>query len=40
MALVANIVGVDPADVHIDMKVQGKVEKIDEKTTLPQFYPA
>jgi uncharacterized OB-fold protein len=38
--LVANIVGVDPSDVHIDMKVQGKVEKIDEKTTLPQFYPA
>ena len=38
--LVANIVGIDPADVHIDMKVQGKVEKIDEKVTLPQFYPA
>ena len=33
-------VGIDPDDVYIDMKVQGKVEKIDEKTTLPQFYPA
>lgn len=38
--LVANIVGIEPADVHIDMKVQGKVEQIDEKTMLPQFYPA
>ena len=38
--LVANIVGCDPADVHIGMKVQGKVEQVDEKTMLPQFYPA
>lgn len=38
--LVANVVGVDPKDVYIDMKVRGKVEKIDDKTTLPQFYPA
>lgn len=38
--LVANLVGIDPADVRIDMKVQGKVEQVDEKTMLPQFYPA
>ena len=38
--LVANIVGCEPADVAIGMKVKGKVEQIDEKTMLPQFYPA
>lgn len=38
--LVANVVGCDPSDVHIGMKVQGKVEQVDEKTMLPQFYPA
>lgn len=37
---VANIVGCDPGDVHIGMKVKGKVEQVDEKTMLPQFYPA
>lgn len=37
---VANVVGCDPADVHIGMAVQGKVEQVDEKTMLPQFYPA
>ena len=38
--LVANVVGCDPADVQIGMRVQGKVEQLDEKTMLPQFYPA
>ncbi|MEP5765936.1 MAG: MaoC family dehydratase N-terminal domain-containing protein [Halieaceae bacterium] len=38
--LVANIVGCEPAAVHIGMKVKGKVEQLDEKTMLPQFYPA
>jgi uncharacterized OB-fold protein len=38
--LVANIVGCDPAAVHIGMKVKGKVERVDEKTVLPNFYPA
>lgn len=38
--LVANIVGCDPAQVHIGMKVKGKVERVDEKTVLPNFYPA
>lgn len=36
---VSNIVGCDPADVHIGMQVKGKVEQVDEKTMLPQFYP-
>lgn len=38
--LVANIVGIDHHAVKIGMKVQGKVEQVDEKTMLPQFYPA
>jgi uncharacterized OB-fold protein/acyl dehydratase len=38
--LVANIVGCDPNAVHIGMKVKGKVERVDDKTVLPNFYPA
>jgi uncharacterized OB-fold protein/acyl dehydratase len=38
--LVSNIVGCEPADINIGMKVQGVVEQVDEKTMLPQFYPA
>ena len=38
--VVSNIVGCDPEDVHIGMKVKGKVEQVDEATMLPQFYPA
>jgi len=38
--LVANVVGCEPAAVHIGMRVKGKVEQVDEKTMLPQFYPA
>ena len=38
--IVSNIVGCEPADVHIGMKVKGAVEQVDEKTMLPQFYPA
>ena len=38
--LVANVVGCEPEDVHIGMQVQGVVEPVDEKTMLPQFYPA
>jgi hypothetical protein len=26
--------------VHIGMKLKGKIEQVDEKTMLPQFYPA
>lgn len=37
--IVANIVGCAPEDVKIGMKVKGKVEQVDEKTMLPQFYP-
>jgi len=38
--IVSNLMGVKPEDVYIGMKVQGKVEQVDEKTSLPQFYPA
>ena len=38
--IVSNIVGCDPDDVFIGMKVKGKVEQVDEATMLPQFYPA
>jgi uncharacterized OB-fold protein/acyl dehydratase len=38
--LVANIVGCDPAAVRIGMKVRGKVERVDDATVLPNFYPA
>lgn len=38
--LVANVVGCAYEDVAIGMQVTGKVEQVDEKTTLPQFYPA
>jgi len=38
--LVSNVVGCDPSDVHIGMQVKGVVEQVDEKTMLPQFYPA
>jgi uncharacterized protein len=37
---VANVVGCDPAAIHIGMRVKGVVEQVDEKTMLPQFYPA
>jgi uncharacterized OB-fold protein len=38
--IVANVVGCEPSDIHIGMKVKGVVEQVDEKTMLPQFYPA
>jgi len=38
--LVANVVGCEYGDVSIGMKVKGKVERVDDKTVLPQFYPA
>ena len=37
--IVANIVGIDSNDVHIGLKLKGKVEQVDDKTMLPQFYP-
>jgi uncharacterized protein len=36
---VANIVGCEYERLRIGMKVKGKVEQVDEKTVLPQFYP-
>jgi uncharacterized OB-fold protein len=38
--LVSNIVGCDPEEVSIGMLVKGIVENVDDKTVLPQFYPA
>jgi len=38
--LVSNVVGCGYDDVFIGMKVKGKVEQVDVKTILPQFYPA
>ncbi len=38
--LVANLAGCAPEQVHIGMKVRGKVERVDDKTVLPNFYPA
>jgi uncharacterized OB-fold protein/acyl dehydratase len=38
--LVSNVVGCEPEAVHIGMKVKGIIEQVDEKTILPQFYPA
>ena len=38
--LVANIVGIESEqELAIGMRVQGRVEQVDEKTMLPQFYP-
>lgn len=37
--LVANLAGCQPEQVHIGMKVKGKVERVDHKTVLPNFYP-
>jgi uncharacterized OB-fold protein len=38
--VIANLVGCEPEDVFIGMKLKGKIEQVDEKTMLPQFYPA
>ncbi|MCB1695604.1 MAG: MaoC family dehydratase N-terminal domain-containing protein [Pseudomonadales bacterium] len=38
--IVSNIVGIDHDQVTIGMKVKGKIEQVDEKSSLPQFYPA
>lgn len=38
--LVSNVVGCDPADVYIGMKVQAELTRFDDELTLPQFRPA
>lgn len=38
--LVANVLGCDASELRIGMKVRGRVERVDEKTVLPNFYPA
>lgn len=37
--VVSNIVGIDHSAVKIGMQVKGRIEQVDEKTMLPQFYP-
>jgi uncharacterized OB-fold protein len=37
--IVANLSGCEDAIVSIGMRVRGRVEAVDEKTVLPQFYP-
>ncbi len=37
--IIANVVGCEVKDIHIGMKIKGKVEQVDPKTMLPQFYP-
>jgi uncharacterized OB-fold protein/acyl dehydratase len=37
--VVSNLVGIDHEAVKIGMKVKGRIEQVDEKTMLPQFYP-
>ena len=34
---VANIVDTNPGELHIGQRVAGTIERVDEKTTLPQF---
>lgn len=38
--LVSNIVGIEPAKVKIGMKVQTKIEAVDDEMKLPLFHPA
>ncbi|HEY8524383.1 MAG TPA: bifunctional MaoC family dehydratase N-terminal/OB-fold nucleic acid binding domain-containing protein [Acidimicrobiales bacterium] len=37
--LVTNLVGVEPADVHIDMPVEVELVPVDDELTLPMFRP-
>jgi uncharacterized OB-fold protein/acyl dehydratase len=37
--LVANVAGCKPSEVRIGMRVECRIEKVDEKTTLPVFHP-
>lgn len=38
--LVSNVIGCDPAEVHIGMAVECEMVRFDEQLTLPQFRPA
>ncbi|MDJ0865873.1 MAG: bifunctional MaoC family dehydratase N-terminal/OB-fold nucleic acid binding domain-containing protein [Myxococcota bacterium] len=38
--LVANVVGCDPSEIHIGMRVRAVVEPVDDDLKLPFFYPA
>jgi uncharacterized OB-fold protein len=36
---VSNVVGCDPKDVHVGMKVQARIEQVDPELKLPVFRP-
>jgi len=38
--IMANLAGMEADEVTIGMKVQGKMEQVDEETMLTQFYKA
>jgi len=38
--LVANVVGCKPSEVKVGLRVQAKIEAVDEEMQLPMFYPA
>jgi uncharacterized OB-fold protein/acyl dehydratase len=38
--IVSNVVGCAPEDVHIGMRVECRIESVDEELKLPLFYPA
>lgn len=37
--LVANVLGCDPSEVHIGMRVQARIENVDDEMKLPMFHP-
>jgi uncharacterized OB-fold protein len=38
--LMSNVVGIDPDDVHVGMRVEVEFVAFDDELTLPQFHPA
>jgi uncharacterized OB-fold protein/acyl dehydratase len=38
--MLANVVGCSPEDVHIGMRVQGRIENVDDEMKLPMFRPS
>jgi uncharacterized OB-fold protein len=36
---VSNVVGCDAKDVHVGMKVQARIEQVDDELKLPLFRP-
>ena len=38
--LISNMIGIDPADVHVGMPVVCEMVAVDDDLTIPQFRPA